>query len=45
MTHQASGASLGMARADALLAVPLESAGLRAGDAAVVYPFTELGLQ
>ncbi|MBL0197360.1 MAG: molybdopterin molybdotransferase MoeA [Myxococcales bacterium] len=45
VTHQASGASLGMARADALLAVPLESAGLRAGDAAVVYPFTELGLQ
>lgn len=45
VTHQASGASLGMARADALLAVPLESAGLRAGDSAVVYPFSELGLQ
>lgn len=45
VTHQASGASLGMAQADALLAVPLDSAGLRAGDQAVVYPFTELGLQ
>ncbi len=45
VTHQASGANLGMVRADALLAVPLACTGLRAGDTATVYPFSELALQ
>lgn len=44
LPNQASGALTSMAVADALMCIPLESTGLRAGDAVDVFPFPLLGL-
>lgn len=42
--HQASGAGIGMATANALVVVPRESTGLAEGELVMTLPFEELGL-
>ena len=44
LPNQASGSAVSMARADALMCIPLESSALSAGDAVDVYPLRALGL-
>lgn len=45
VSHQASGAGIGMVLANALLLVPRDSEGLEAGARALAYPFSEIGLR